>query len=167
MILRSIAVEGWKSFANRMEVGTFGDGLNVLHGPNGAGKSTLLWAMARGLFDTHTVSGEAVESLGGRATPAIHREILPEGRGYLLVRSHLRLVQFAYPDPASFERVRLRWEGELQAEWLHPARAEEVLRVEKASGPTRSSESYANYFDVPMDELTEEYKRIKASRKTT
>ena len=63
MILRSIAVEGWRCFANRVEVQPLGDGLNVVHGPNGVGKSTLLWALVRGLFDNHTVKGEAVESL--------------------------------------------------------------------------------------------------------
>lgn len=63
MILRSIRVENWRCFVNPVEVGTFGDGLNVLHGSNGIGKSTLLWALVRGFFDNHGVTGKAVEAL--------------------------------------------------------------------------------------------------------
>ena len=71
MILRSLAVEGWRCFANRLEIGPLAERLNVIHGPNGIGKSTLMWALVRGLFDNHAVSGQAYETLRpwGRTSP--------------------------------------------------------------------------------------------------
>jgi len=36
MILRSIAVRGWRCFADPMTVGPFGDAINVIHAPTGA-----------------------------------------------------------------------------------------------------------------------------------
>jgi DNA repair exonuclease SbcCD ATPase subunit len=63
MILRAIHVQGWKCFADPIEVGPFADGLNVLHAPNATGKSTLFEAMLRGLLDGHRVAGREVEAL--------------------------------------------------------------------------------------------------------
>jgi len=63
MILRSIRVEGWRCFASPVELTGFTDGLNVIFGPNGVGKSTLMKALARGLFDSHNVSGNDIKSL--------------------------------------------------------------------------------------------------------
>ena len=63
MILRSIAVQGWRCFANPVSVGPFADGLNVLHAPNAIGKSTLFEAMRLGLLDGHRVTGRDVENL--------------------------------------------------------------------------------------------------------
>ena len=63
MILRAIHVQGWKCFADPVEVGPFAEGLNVLHAPNATGKSTLFEAMLRGLLDGHRVSGREVEGL--------------------------------------------------------------------------------------------------------
>jgi len=63
MIVRSIRVEGWRCFADPVEVGPFGEGLNVVHGPNGIGKSTLFLALVRGVFDGHKVAGEAMKAL--------------------------------------------------------------------------------------------------------
>ncbi|MCH5375649.1 MAG: AAA family ATPase, partial [Planctomycetes bacterium] len=63
MILHSIRVEGWRCFAAEMSVGPFVEGLNIIHGPNGIGKSTLMTALVRGLFDSHTVTGEEIKLL--------------------------------------------------------------------------------------------------------
>lgn len=63
MILRAIRVQGWRCFADLVEVGPFADGLNVLHAPNATGKSTLFEAMLRGLLDGHRVSGRDVDQL--------------------------------------------------------------------------------------------------------
>src|SRR3989304_4568490 len=72
MTLRAIHVQGWRCFANGVEVGPFSDGLNVLHAPNATGKSTLFEALLRGLLDGHRVRGREVEALrpwGGARTP--------------------------------------------------------------------------------------------------
>ena len=63
MILRSIAVQGWRCFANPVSVGPFTESLNVLHAPNATGKSTLFEAMRLGLLDGHRVTGRDVENL--------------------------------------------------------------------------------------------------------
>lgn len=63
MILRGIRVQGWKCFADPIEVGPFSEGLNILHAPNATGKSSLFEAMLRGLLDGHRVTGREVEAL--------------------------------------------------------------------------------------------------------
>jgi DNA repair exonuclease SbcCD ATPase subunit len=63
MILRALHVQGWKCFADPVEVGPFAESLNVLHAPNATGKSTLFEAMLRGLLDGHRVTGREVEAL--------------------------------------------------------------------------------------------------------
>lgn len=60
MILRSLAVEGFRCFAGKVTVPELQPGLNVLHGPNGAGKSTLLQALRHALVDAHNVTGALV-----------------------------------------------------------------------------------------------------------
>ena len=40
MIVRSVQVQGFGYFVDRVEAGPFTPGLNILFGPNGAGKST-------------------------------------------------------------------------------------------------------------------------------
>ena len=79
MILRAIHVQGWKCFADPVEVGPFVEGLNVLHAPNATGKSTLFEAMLRGLLDGHRVTGREVEALRpwGRAlAPTVNTALL-------------------------------------------------------------------------------------------
>ena len=63
MILRTIAVAGWRCFLAETVAGPLSDGLNVLHAPNGSGKSTLFEALQRGLLDAHGVTGRDVESI--------------------------------------------------------------------------------------------------------
>ncbi|MCA9269861.1 MAG: AAA family ATPase [Planctomycetales bacterium] len=92
MILRRMRIHGWRCFADPIEIGPLGDGLNVLHGPNGAGKSTLLWALARGLFDSHKVTGADIESLrpwGRQLDPAVDIEFEHNGERYLLEKQFL------------------------------------------------------------------------------
>lgn len=110
-------------------------------------------------------TADAVESLGGRATPAMHRDTLPDGRGYLLSRSHLRLMQFAYPDQASFENILAEWKDNLRAEWPNPASEEEIEQVAKDSGPSTEDKSaqhnLGDFFDATQDELVKEYVRLR------
>ena len=92
MIIRSIRVEGWRCFADAVEVGHFGDGLNVVHGPNGIGKSTLFMALVRGVFDGHKVAGEAMKSLrpwGRDLCPAVTIELCCGGVSYRLRKQFL------------------------------------------------------------------------------
>ncbi len=55
MIVRSVQVQGFGYFVDRVEAGPFTPGLNILFGPNGAGKSTLSSAITTGLLDGHRV----------------------------------------------------------------------------------------------------------------
>ncbi|HTN77875.1 MAG TPA: AAA family ATPase, partial [Pirellulaceae bacterium] len=74
MIVRKLRVEGWQCFADPIEIGPFGNGLNIVHGPNGIGKSTLFRALVRGLCDTHRTKGKDMELLrpwGRDLTPAV------------------------------------------------------------------------------------------------
>ena len=92
MILRSLTVEGWRCFVKATSVGPFTDGLNVIHGPNGAGKSTLMWAMARGFFDNHAVTGQAVRGLqpwGRDLRPTVTLEFEQEQERYRLTKRFL------------------------------------------------------------------------------
>ncbi len=92
MILRSIAVQGWRCFANPVSVGPFTEGLNVLHAPNATGKSTLFGAMRLGLLDAHGVSGREVENLRpwGRAlAPTVTVEFSHGGTEYRVIKRFL------------------------------------------------------------------------------
>jgi len=92
MILRAIHVQGWRCFANPVEVGPFADGLNVLHAPNATGKSTLFEALLRGLLDGHRVAGREVEALRpwGRAlAPTVAVEFVYGGVEYRLAKRFL------------------------------------------------------------------------------
>ncbi len=92
MILRSIAVQGWRCFANPVSVEPFTEGLNVLHAPNATGKSTLFEAMRLGLLDAHGVSGREVENLRpwGRAlAPTVTVEFSHGGTEYRVIKRFL------------------------------------------------------------------------------
>jgi predicted ATP-binding protein involved in virulence len=62
--IRSIRVADWRCFLDDIEVGPFGEGLNIIHAPNGTGKSTLFEALRRALLDGHKVIGKDVEGSG-------------------------------------------------------------------------------------------------------
>lgn len=92
MILRGIGVAGWRCFPDPVEVGAFGDGLNIVHAPNASGKSTLFEALKWALFDSHGVGGEKAKSLRpwGRAlTPRVHVEFVHGGAEYRISKQFL------------------------------------------------------------------------------
>ncbi|MDQ7840508.1 MAG: AAA family ATPase [bacterium] len=121
MILRTLRVAGWRCYAEAVEVGPFGDGLNVLFAPNATGKSTLFEALLRGLLDGHRVTGRDVEALrpwGRSLTPAVTVEFAHDGTEYRLTKRFLdrpiaelerreqdRFVRLAEGDAAD-DRVR-------------------------------------------------------------
>jgi len=92
VILRSIAVQGWRCFANPVSVGPFADGLNVLHAPNASGKSTLFEALLRGLLDGYRVSGRDVDNLrpwGRELAPTVTVEFSHGGAEYRMMKRFL------------------------------------------------------------------------------
>jgi DNA repair exonuclease SbcCD ATPase subunit len=92
MIVRSIRVEGWRCFAAPVELGPFGEGLNVVYGPNGVGKSTVMMALVRALFDSHKVGGDEVKALrpwGRSLNPKVTVEFQKNGSRYRLHKQFL------------------------------------------------------------------------------
>ncbi len=92
MILRSIRAEGWRCFANPVELGPLADGINIVHAPNATGKSSLLSALVRGLFDSHRVTGKDVESLrpwGRDLAPGVTLVFEHDGASYRLAKRFL------------------------------------------------------------------------------
>lgn len=92
MILRSIRVQGWRCFADPVEIGPLADGLTVLHAPNATGKSTLFEALLRTLLDGHRVTGREVEALrpwGRELAPTATVEFVHGGVEYRLTKRFL------------------------------------------------------------------------------
>jgi DNA repair exonuclease SbcCD ATPase subunit len=92
MIVRTVRVEGWRCFAAPVELGPFGDGLNVVYGPNGVGKSTVMMALVRALFDSHKVGGDEVKALrpwGRSLSPKVTVEFQKNGSRYRLHKQFL------------------------------------------------------------------------------
>ncbi len=130
MIVRSIQIEGWQCFAAPLHIGPFADGLNIIHGPNGSGKSTLMMALARGLFDSHTVKGTDIKALQpwGRAlAPKVMIEFEQQGSRYQLHKQFL-----------SGEFARLdRQEGGAYVPIAESRAADEQARALLSGEPTR------------------------------
>ena len=110
MILRSIAVQGWRCFANPVSVGPFTESLNVLHASNATGKSTLFEAMRLGLLDGHRVTGRDVENLRpwGRAlAPTVTVAFSHDGAEYRVMKRFLDhpVVELERRENETFVRV--------------------------------------------------------------
>lgn len=92
MIVRSIRIEGWKCFRNEVEIGPFGEGINVVHAPNGTGKSTVFEALRSALVEPHGVTGGSMELLrpwGTRLAPRVVVELARGDRSYRLTKQFL------------------------------------------------------------------------------
>ncbi|HVA26864.1 MAG TPA: AAA family ATPase [Candidatus Baltobacteraceae bacterium] len=63
MIIESIALEGVRHFRNRVEIGGFQPGLNVLVAPNGTGKSTLIDGLVASLVQSYKTQGDKISTL--------------------------------------------------------------------------------------------------------
>ncbi len=63
MILKEIALSGWRCFADEVTVGPFQDTLNIVHAPNGTGKSTIFEALRLAVFDSYRVGGQEIEAI--------------------------------------------------------------------------------------------------------
>jgi DNA repair exonuclease SbcCD ATPase subunit len=111
MLLRSIKLEGWRCFANAVNVGEFGDGLNIIHGPNGVGKSTLMMALVRAMFDNHHSAGQDMESLrpwGKDLSPLVELQFEQDRAQYRLTKGFLNRKQseLARREQDRFERFK-------------------------------------------------------------
>ncbi len=74
MKLRRVRIAGFRRLVEPLEVAALEDGLTVLGGDNELGKSTWLEAVRTALFDRHTLTGKAADSLlpdGQRVAPEI------------------------------------------------------------------------------------------------
>ncbi|HOS42302.1 MAG TPA: AAA family ATPase, partial [Armatimonadota bacterium] len=92
MIVRRLSVQGLRCFRNPLEIGPFGEGINIIFAPNESGKSTLIDAIARALFDRHTVTGEKIEALrpwGTQLAPEIELDFVAAGKSYRLLKRFL------------------------------------------------------------------------------
>lgn len=134
MILRRIRVEGWRCFADGVQIGPLGDGLNVIHGPNGSGKSTLMWALARGLFDRHDVTGKDIEALqpwGRDLNPRVTIEFEHAGERYELDKQFLHST-----------RCELRrWENGSFVRLAESTQADQLLRDMLSADPPKRGAS--------------------------
>lgn len=63
MILHEIELRSVGPFREKVWLGPFSRGLNIIAAPNETGKTTALRAAARALFDKHTTKGSELESL--------------------------------------------------------------------------------------------------------
>jgi DNA repair exonuclease SbcCD ATPase subunit len=152
MILRSIAVQGWRCFADPMTVGPFGEAVNVIHAPNASGKSTLLEALLRGFFDSHRVGGRDVDALrpwGRDLAPEVTLEFTEAGTDYRLTKRFL-------DNPSS---ELLRREGNQYARLAEGEKADEFVRnLFSAGSPGRGLSKPAHWglaqvLLVPQGEL--------------
>ncbi len=92
MNIRSIRVADWRCFLDDIEVGPFGEGLNIIHAPNGTGKSTLFEALRRALLDGHKVIGKDVEAIrpwGRNLAPKVTVEFTHDGQEYRVTKQFL------------------------------------------------------------------------------
>lgn len=106
--------------------------------------------------------GDAVDAVGGRTTPAMYREILREGRGYVVNRGITGLSQFAYPDEISIDAVKGKWGHKSKNQWDNPANRDQIIstNVQTVSSDTYET-SDGNWFDIDKD-LVDEYLKLKA-----
>ncbi len=106
------------------------------------------------------VTGDAVDAVGGRTTASMHRDVLPEGRGYLVLRSGVKLAQFAYPDPESYTLVANRWTGFTQNHWPRPVNPDDPKLAEQVNHPTSDTQSGEDFLVVD-DALVQEYLELR------
>ncbi len=102
MILKQLEVSAWRSILEKVCLGPFGEGLNLIHAPNGTGKSSLFEALQRCIFDSHQVKGRAMEEIrpwGRDLAPAVGVEFVHHNQ-------HLRFFkQFLSQPAARLERM--------------------------------------------------------------
>lgn len=89
MQIRRIEVQNYRKLIGPVVIDNIGDGLTVIAGDNEEGKSTLLQALRSALFDRHSLSGSAADSMlpfGYKVRPEIKLEFEVEGTRYKLTK---------------------------------------------------------------------------------
>lgn len=135
MIVRNIAVEGWRCYLKRVSVGSFDEQLNVIYAPNATGKSTLFEALRRAFVDSHRVSGEAIEAIkpwGRELAPKVTVEFVHRGAEYRITKQFLRNPSSLLERKEKGRFAPFR-EGVLADEWLR----ELLLSRPPGKGPAR------------------------------
>jgi hypothetical protein len=92
LIVRSIKIAAWRCFLQEFLIGTFDDGLNIIHASNGTGKSTLFEALRRALLDGHKVAGRDIEAIrpwGRQLAPRVTVEFVHGGQEYRISKQYL------------------------------------------------------------------------------
>ena len=92
MILHRLSVKSWRNILNEVSLGPFSEEINVIHAPNGTGKSTLFEALQRGVFDSHNVTGRAIEDIkpwGRELAPRVTIEFSHGDTTYRLTKQFL------------------------------------------------------------------------------
>lgn len=138
----------------------------------GSGSDPLIKQMKLARSGMSLVDIETLEILGGRPTPAMRREELPEGRGYLVSRSGSRLVQFAFPDERAYQVPLEKWAESGRAVWPRPASVEQIAQVKidsapapKASEPVGSTSTNSSAGMIDQDKALEFYLRQQQHEK--
>ncbi len=100
---------------------------------------------------------EALEALGGRATTAMRRQELPEGRGYFLNSKQTRLVQFAYPDDETYDWLAEFYAGVPRVGWQREPSAEVVQNIEQVAQQPAADASWSGEWLDDMDDYVQTY----------
>ncbi|MEM5776447.1 MAG: hypothetical protein AAGU05_15695, partial [Anaerolineaceae bacterium] len=108
------------------------------------------------------VDVDTMDTLGGRPSPAMQKQELSVGRGYLLRAGKLvSIVQIAFPDSSFYETIRQKYSITAKASWPHPASIETIDRViiqQTTSAPPAVVE---DFFDVSTQDLVETYRKLR------
>jgi DNA repair exonuclease SbcCD ATPase subunit len=92
VIIRTLRVQGFGCFADEVEVGPFGNGVNLLYAPNGTGKTTLMRALTMALVDGYRVKSadmQAWRPWGRALAPRVVIEFEFGGKEYRLEKRFL------------------------------------------------------------------------------
>ena len=93
MLIRSISVEGFTCFAEKLTLNGLSDAVNVLYGPNGIGKSSIFRALHFALFRRYSATGTPIDSIrpwGRQLTPKIALEFRHAGQEYRLEKRFIQ-----------------------------------------------------------------------------
>lgn len=118
MRLRRVRIAGFRRLVEPLEVAALEDGLTVLGGDNELGKSTWLEAVRTALFDRHTLSGKAADSLqpdGQRVAPEITLEFDTADGGWTLFKRFCQKPAAELTGPAGERHTGDAAEDRLQA----------------------------------------------------
>jgi len=138
MILRQIKLQSCRCFRKPIELGKFGDGVNLITGPNESGKSTIIELVDRALFYSHTSKAAPLKELvpwGTNLSPEIELEFESGGRRYRLEKGFLdharaKLAKWEDGDFVS------KWEGDAADNFLRERMLSEAP-LRGASKPTQ------------------------------